>query len=442
MLLTLSLFSWSTRFRNLIGEHRLPGNHRPLAIFFIPIFALFSLYLLLTFTPESLLPTQQLSIVIISVAFAALPLAVTSISDLDTHNRTELIGITQKFILVVILFTIFIVVNYMFGQKPFISLDVMHPIWNSINGWAIAISLLIEAFSYYCSVALFIIGSYDLVVAFANLRFSPNDGQQPQPDDHNPVEPDPVPPNTANPAPDNTAGQTIATDERKPKDSVKHLILGIFFGGMALSLLFGILIALVWPNTQNWSISLSIQLGGLAISFLLIYLLVDRYIKNERRKRWEKVRSILIRNIKRQTAGLLTQIEIKFIPDQSVMDFAKNDDSVIREARQLSTSMLVHDWPNDERQLNYFVGALNNDVNTLVWIITHFSHVLDEDFSLFEKILDTRNKMNNLSAVSSMRFSNASGQELIRTEDNPRINQAFQQLLIAAIAVYDETGHI
>lgn len=438
ILLIAYLFRFNEQFRKLVGEHRTKNSHRSIYIFFVPLLALFSLYYLLSLTPDSFSPTQQLSIIVLSVAFAALPIAIMSVSGIQSDKKPQLLGITQKFIVVAVLFTIFIAVTYLLNQPPFSTLNFNYPVWNTINGWVIAVSFLIESLSFFGSIALFILGASDLVFTFADLRFLPNDGQQPPPVPPNPVQPDPIQPNAVNPTPSNVVSQIMSTSGRKPNDSVKPLIWGICFGGVALSLLLGILVKLKWPSTQIWSVSLSIELGGLAISFPLIYLLVERSIKVERRNMWKKVRSIILNDIRTQTAGILLQIEIIFSQSPSVMDFATSNDSAVREAKHLSTSDFEHDWIDDQNRLNYLVTSLDNSVNSLVWIISHYSSFLNEEPNLFEKILDVKNKRNNLNALSSYRSINANNQEFMRPEQSTRINQALKQLLAASIVVADE----
>jgi hypothetical protein len=130
---------------------------------------------LLIITTQTLSATESLSIIVISVAFAALPLATASIKDINRDSRAQLVGISQKFVLVTVLFTLFAVLTYMLNQPPFKDLDVAHPNWASINGWVIAIAFLCEASCYFGSIALFIVGTADLVVTFAHLNTKPDE---------------------------------------------------------------------------------------------------------------------------------------------------------------------------------------------------------------------------------------------------------------------------
>jgi len=384
------------------------------------------------------------SIVVISVAFAALPLAILSISGLQSNKRA-ILGITQKFILVVVLFTIFIATTYLLNLPPYKYLDISKPVWTTVTGWVLAISFLIDASTFFGSVALFIIGTFDLIVTFANLRISPTGGQESPNIPTNPVTPDqiqvnPVQVDPINPRTNHSKSQIVPTSRPKPNYSVKPLIWGICLGGVVLSVFFGILCALVWPKTQGWSISLGIELGGLAISFPLIYLLVDKSVKIERRKRWGKVRGIVIRWVRMHTVELLFHFDFKF-SQRSILEFANND-SIIQEATQLSRATLVKDWSINDNQIIQLVSKLEKAVEDLEQIIVHYSFVLEEEPNLFEKILDAKDKTLALSAISSIRSIAETGRNFNLQEQNDTINQSFSQLLLAAVAIIEELNRL
>jgi len=430
LLVTIILSNANLTFRRLIGEREGRNNRRMHRLFlnmiFPFVFGLFGLYYLITLTPESFLPTQQLSIIVISVAFAALPLAVITLTDLHDEDRARLLGITQKFILVVVLFTIFLVMTYMLDQQPFKRLDINYPQWNTINGWVIAISFLIGAFTYYSSVALFVYGTTDLIATFANINTRGNENT-PTPTD----QPQPLASPTQN---QRTQQRSV---HKKSIINVKILVWVIFSAGLIISLLLGILVRLLWPDTNDWSVPLSIEFGGLAISFPLIYLLINNALKNERRNRWEKVRSAVGNNLRILTISLLFQFDNKF-SRISIVEFGNGNESIIAEAKRISQGDLVYNWQIETIQLDSFVATIEDQCNSIIRSISNYSFILDENHNLFEKILEMQNKMAALSEISSIRSINSEGYVVISLEHNTRINASFKQLLLAAIAVIEE----
>lgn len=186
----LALFRWATlgiilefsliiilwrfpMFKKLIGEGKQRKRSRFrlvlnwLSVLFLP---LFSLYYLKSLVPGQLSATEQLSIIAIALFFSGLSLAAASIKGVSSEKRLELVCVSQKFILVVVLFILFNPLINILDQPPLNGIDVNSFDWLDPVAWWRGISFWLAALCFYGGFILFLFGIADLVFLFADIH--------------------------------------------------------------------------------------------------------------------------------------------------------------------------------------------------------------------------------------------------------------------------------
>jgi len=155
------LFLFNREFNKLIGEDKDKPKNR--SLIHKVILYIFTLFLLIAFTflflneINGLLEVNQtttiaqLSVIVISLGLAGLPLAAASISEIMLTKKQELIQVSKKFILVLFLFIIAVGALYLADLGSIKSVL-----------WADDILFWVAAPTFYGSIILFAVGMIDL----------------------------------------------------------------------------------------------------------------------------------------------------------------------------------------------------------------------------------------------------------------------------------------
>jgi len=168
-------FKWPL-FKRILGEGR--GEKRPgsrilfITLTFVIILLPLSLYILKSLSPEQVPTVANISIVVLGLSLAGLSLRAASIGT-NVDERMRFVCISQKFILVVILFVIFIPLIYLIDLPPFNGIYVDSIVWPP-DTISVLRGLLfwIATPCYYLGIFLLWLGMNDFIVVLANLSIT------------------------------------------------------------------------------------------------------------------------------------------------------------------------------------------------------------------------------------------------------------------------------
>jgi len=181
IILLAVLWTKFPKFKKVFGEGKSKKRSRVHSgfIFFLAIIFLLPFTFLyvdgLQIQPDKVSLTTQLSVIAISSAFAAITLTASRISNITPNKRLELICVSQKFIMVTVLFIFFAAALNMIDTalnginvNSFSTSNLVSPI-----DWYRGVLFYLSVPSFYGSIILFLVGLVDLVFAFFDLDTRP-----------------------------------------------------------------------------------------------------------------------------------------------------------------------------------------------------------------------------------------------------------------------------